>query len=216
MLRCWIAAILILVSTRCLPVNGQEATQDERPKVVLSDEAKAIHDSCILVDGHNDLPWTVRARSNSSFRECDISKPQPQMHTDIPRLRKGGLKAQFWSVFVPASTDLTGNSLLQTLEQIDLVHKMVERYPDHFAMASTADDIERIVGEGQRKANETRGQDDAEVITQYAAAIEETGDFYTFVRTLEAYENSITEDTRMILTTENDFLRLLKTLPTEE
>ncbi len=76
-----------------------------------------------------------------------------------------------------------------------------------------AADAERIVGEGQRRANELRGEVDAELITQYAAAIQETGDFYNFVRTLEAYEKAITGDTKMILTTDSDFLGLLKVLP---
>lgn len=73
-------------------------------------------------------------------------------------------------------------------------------------------EVEKIVGEGQRQANETRGKVDAEIITQYAEALTEMGDFYTFIRTLEAYETSIGEDTRLILTTDNDFLGLLKSL----
>jgi membrane dipeptidase len=71
------------------------------------------------------------------------------LHTDIPRLRQGGLKAQFWSVYVPASTERTGNALLQTMEQIDLVHEMVAKYPDVFEMVKTADDIERITNQGK-------------------------------------------------------------------
>ena len=141
-------ACLLLIA-----VNGgvtrADENEKERPPVVLTDAAKRIHSECILIDGHNDLPYSVRARAGSSFTRCDIAKDQPKMHTDIPRLREGGLKAQFWSVYVPASTDRTGNALLQTLEQIDLVHEMVERYPQHFEMASTADDIERIVADGK-------------------------------------------------------------------
>lgn len=69
---------------------------------------------------------------------------------------------------------------------------------------------ERIIGEGQREASETKGKADADVIRRYAEAITEVGEFYTFVRTLEAYEASLTSDSRMILTTDSDFLRLLK------
>ena len=71
-------------------------------------------------------------------------------------------------------------------------------------------DAERIIGEGQRKASETRGTADAEVIRRYAETINKVGDFYTFVRTLEAYEASITSDSRMIMTTDSEFLNLLK------
>lgn len=74
-------------------------------------------------------------------------------------------------------------------------------------------EIERIEGEGQRKASETRGTADAEVIRRYAEAISQVGDFYTFVRTLEAYEKSISKETELILTTDNDFLRQLQQMP---
>ena len=71
-------------------------------------------------------------------------------------------------------------------------------------------DVERIVGEGQQKANEIQGEVDAEIIKEYAEAITEMGEFYTFVRTLEAYEKAIASDTRMILTTDSEFLNLIK------
>ena len=71
-------------------------------------------------------------------------------------------------------------------------------------------EIEKIRGEGQRKASEIRGNADAEVIKRYADAISEVGEFYTFVRTLEAYEKSISRQTEMILTTDNDFLKQLQ------
>ena len=73
-------------------------------------------------------------------------------------------------------------------------------------------DVERIEGEGKQKANETRGQIDAKIIRDYAAAIKETGEFYTFIRTLEAYENAVGNDTRLILTTDSEFFRLIKEL----
>ena len=71
------------------------------------------------------------------------------MHTDIPRLREGGIGAQFWSVWVPVETGYRGEALSTTLEQIELVKKMVERYPDTFALAYTADDVDRIHADGK-------------------------------------------------------------------
>lgn len=73
-------------------------------------------------------------------------------------------------------------------------------------------EIERIQGEGQRRASEIRGTADAKVIARYGEAITEVGEFYTFVRTLEAYEKSINDQTELILTTENDFLKQLQHL----
>ena len=119
-----------------------------KPVVEISDEAREIHESGMLFDGHNDLPWAMRTKAGSSFDKVDIAKPT-KFHTDIPRLKKSGLKAQFWSVYVPAGTDRTGNALLQTLEQIQLVHDMCKRYPDVFEMADKAADIERISKSGK-------------------------------------------------------------------
>lgn len=71
-------------------------------------------------------------------------------------------------------------------------------------------DIEKIQGEGQRSASQIRGNADAQVIKRYADAISEVGEFYTFVRTLEAYEKAISQQTEIILTTDNDFLKQLQ------
>ena len=107
-------------------VNSQENNADGWSKETLD-----VHHSGILLDGHNDLPWAMREKAASSFDKVDIAKPT-EFHTDIPRLRKGGVKAQFWSVYVPAETDFTGNALIQTMEQIQIVKDMCERYPDVF------------------------------------------------------------------------------------
>ena len=128
--------------------RGQVPAGETSLSPKISDEAREIHATSMLFDGHNDLPWTMRQKAGSSFDKIDIAEAT-DFHTDIPRLRAGGVKAQFWSVYVPAGTDLTGNALLQTLEQIQLVHDMCERYPNEFEMAQTADDIQRIVGAGK-------------------------------------------------------------------
>ncbi len=114
----------------------------------VSKEALEVHHSGMLFDGHNDLPWAMRSKADSSFDKVDISQPT-QFHTDIARLKKGGVKAQFWSVYVPASTMAAGNAYVTTLEQIELVHEMCQRYPDEFELALTADDLERIVKQGK-------------------------------------------------------------------
>jgi len=115
----------------------------------LADRAREIHFSGLLFDGHNDLPWQVRKLGEGSFDRLDIALPQPKLHTDLPRLKQSGLKAQFWSVYVPAETDATGDALLKTLEQIQIVHAMLKRYPEAFEQAFTADDVERIARRGR-------------------------------------------------------------------
>jgi membrane dipeptidase len=117
--------------------------------VVLGERALAIHASLPVFDGHNDLPGELRDLVRDGFDGCDIARPQPQFHTDIPRLLRGGVGAQFWSVYVPASTERTGDALELTLEQVDLVHRMIARYPGVFELADTADDVERIRESGK-------------------------------------------------------------------
>src|ERR1035438_2536692 len=104
-----------------------------------------------LIDGHNDLPWQYRKRSNDLGAidlAHDTSKLRPPVVTDIPRLRAGGVGAQFWSVYVPPIPP--GPSAVQAvLEQIDVVHRMVARWPETFEPALTAADIERIHRQGK-------------------------------------------------------------------
>ena len=136
---------LLMTAILCVILSSQSFAQDYPAP---SDEALKIHHAGMLFDGHNDLPWAMREKAASSFDKVDIAKAT-EFHTDIPRLRKGGLKAQFWSVYVPASTDFTGNALIQTLEQIELVHEMCRRYPDDFEMADKVADIKRITADGK-------------------------------------------------------------------
>jgi membrane dipeptidase len=131
------------------PLFSVASEKTSRAAVVVGEEALKIHRSGLLVDGHNDVPWSVRTKGDSSFDVIDLLKPQPDMHTDIERLRLGGVGAQFWSAYVSAETIRTGGALRQTLEQISLIYDMVDRYPDVFELALTADDIERIHRQGK-------------------------------------------------------------------
>lgn len=78
----------------------------------------------------------------------DLGGSVPEVHTDIPRLRSGGVTGQFWSVYVPST--LPGpDAVSATLEQIDFVHRMIERYPDDFVLALTADEVEAAASAGR-------------------------------------------------------------------
>ena len=110
-----------------------------------------------LIDGHNDLPWEIRERFKSDPAAVDLKSdtsrlPVPAegaaLMTDIPRLRLGMVGGQFWSVWIPV--EIKGYEAVQTtLEQIDLVKRMVARYPDDFEMAYTAADVRRIHRHGR-------------------------------------------------------------------
>jgi membrane dipeptidase len=118
------------------------------PEPALLGRARALHKQVPLIDGHNDYPWALRENAASDLDKLDIAKPQPSIMTDIPRLRAGGVGAQFWSVYVPA--ELAGDqAVAATLEQIDIVHRMVRKYPDVFELAITADHLERAFKKGK-------------------------------------------------------------------
>ena len=89
-----------------------------------------------VVDGHNDLPWEMR-KVGYDFDRRDIADHQPEVHTDLGRLRTGQVGGQFWSVFVPCS--MTGQTAVTaTLEQIDAVYSMIERYPAELSLVTSA------------------------------------------------------------------------------
>ncbi len=142
--RTAIATLALLTLTA--PAVAEETA---RGPVVLTDAAQKLHAESLVFDGHNDLPWELRAQGSIGFERLDLSERQRSLHTDIPKLRQGGVGAQFWSVYVPASTDRRGTALVTTLEQIELVHAMLDRYPNTFELALTADDVRRIYSEGK-------------------------------------------------------------------
>ncbi len=115
------------------------------------DRVRRILQEVPLIDGHNDVPWQYRTRVRNHLDEIDFRDTtglDPPMHTDLERLRRGGLGGQFWSVYVPTSFDGPG-ATHQVLEQIDVVHRLVARYPEELEMAYTADDIIRIHAAGR-------------------------------------------------------------------
>jgi membrane dipeptidase len=101
-----------------------------------------------LVDGHNDLPWELRDQFGCDLAGVNLAGPVATTQTDLPRLAAGGVGAQFWSVYVPAT--FTGHAAVTAvLEQIDIVHRMVRRYPDRLELALSAGDVERIFASGK-------------------------------------------------------------------
>ena len=101
-----------------------------------------------VIDGHNDLPWEARERVGYDWSRLDIATAGQPTHTDIPRLREGGVGAQFWSVYVPA--ELAGDAAVAaTLEQVDAVHRMTERYAGDLALATSRAEVERAMASGR-------------------------------------------------------------------
>jgi membrane dipeptidase len=136
----------------CIPLSlatGEDRPSPDRPTVVVTQQAMDIHRRSFVFDGHNDLPWELRTKGSRSLEAIDISQPQPELHTDIQRLRAGGVGAQYWSVYVPSKSAYAGQAHQMTLEQIEIVHAMMEKYPDTFELARSYEDILRIRESGK-------------------------------------------------------------------
>ncbi|MER5375175.1 dipeptidase [Streptomyces sp. NPDC002553] len=112
-----------------------------------ADTARELLREFPVVDGHNDLPWALREQVAYDLDARDIAGDQrAHLHTDLPRLREGGVGAQYWSVYV--RSDLP-DAVPATLEQIDCVQRLVERHPEHLRAALTAADMEAARAEGR-------------------------------------------------------------------
>jgi membrane dipeptidase len=120
----------------------------QQPDSALLERARALHRQVPLIDGHNDYPWAVRENVQRDLDKLDITRSQPSIHTDIARLEAGGIGGQFWSVYTPS--EYAGQkAVTATLEQIDIVHRMMRKYPQTFELALTAADVERIFKSGK-------------------------------------------------------------------
>lgn len=108
----------------------------------------------MVMDGHNDLPWQYNQRYSNQLAPLDIASRHddmdPPLHTDLPRLREGGVGAQFWSVFVPV-TEYGGSAgdAAKVMQQMDVVYRMIERYPNELALALTAQDVRNAAAAGK-------------------------------------------------------------------
>jgi membrane dipeptidase len=101
-----------------------------------------------VVDGHNDLLWEARAQAAYDFSRLDVGAGGTPTHTDLPRMRAGGMGAQFWSVYVP--TRLSGDDAVSaTLEQVDAARLLTRTYADQLAWAGTADEVEAAWSSGR-------------------------------------------------------------------
>ncbi len=112
------------------------------------ERALAVLESAPLIDGHNDLAIALRTRVGLSVASVDLRQAVDGLDTDIPRLRSGRVGGQFWSVWVPADLP-EERALPMALEQLDIVDRFPDGYPDTFQRATTADDVDRAFAAGR-------------------------------------------------------------------
>jgi membrane dipeptidase len=140
------AALLVIATGVITPVRAQTTTASNDKYLV---RARRILKTTPLIDGHNDLPWRIREDTiaRGSVDAYDLRTHRPGQ-TDLERLRKGMVGAQFWSVYTPGEYRDSGYARVQ-LEQIDIARRVIEKYPDRLALALSAADIRREFKQGK-------------------------------------------------------------------
>lgn len=145
----------LLAGLAAFALLATPATAQQSPEAV----AEAALKKAPVFDGHNDVPWALRERVDNmingfDFRDTthtarpDATPPEIAMHTDLLRLRKGHVGAQFWSVYVPSNSN-EPQAVQQTLEQIDVMKRLAARYPNDLALAATSAELEKAMKAGK-------------------------------------------------------------------
>jgi len=131
-------------------VAGVTATADDplAPDPNLLARAKSLLDQAPFIDTHNDLPTMFLETNAGDLTSFDMSKVQPTLCADIPRLREGGVGAQYWSIWVDSATQKTHTSLHEALREFDVALRFIQSRPE-LEQARTADDIDRIHQSGR-------------------------------------------------------------------
>ncbi len=134
----------VLIALVAVPVSAQQTAQDPH-----MEKARRVLAATPLFDGHNDLPWAIREdpQAPRDVAAYDLRRTT-RGHTDIARLRAGGVGAQFWSVYIPFASVQEGAAKTQ-LEQIDIAKQVFARYPDVFEETLTADAVIRAFRAGR-------------------------------------------------------------------
>ena len=134
----------LLIVSSLLLTSAVEAQND-----AAMERARRLLKSAPIIDGHNDLPWEVRtfAQAPGDVSAYDLTKRTPG-HTDLARLKEGGVGGQFWSIYIPGEIRDSGYARVQ-LEQFDIARRIIARYPDDLQLALTAADAEAAMRRGR-------------------------------------------------------------------
>ena len=141
-------ALLLALTLLALAAPANAAGTQAAPDPKLLERARSILQRAPLIDTHNDIPYALFLKNAGDLTKVDLTKPQPELPADLPRLRAGRVGAQYWSVYVDSDTQLTRTSLHEALKIFDLSLRMIESRPE-LELARTADDIERITRAGK-------------------------------------------------------------------
>jgi membrane dipeptidase len=118
-------------------------------EINLTEEALSLHREALVVDGHNDMPGNILDKGLSSKPGFSLNDPQPELQTDIHRLRKGGVDAQVFVAYISPDHMRTGGGNKAALEQIELIHTLASSHADQLEIATTPEQISSIAGSGK-------------------------------------------------------------------
>ena len=129
-----------------------------------------------VIDGHNDLLWHARKHHGYDWDQFDVGGDLSTtgVHTDLQRLRAGGVGAQFWSVYVPGTLPGRARSVTATFEQIDAVHALISRYtrPARRSRPAAADVRGGLAERADRVAARRRGRPPDRRLARRAASMQ--------------------------------------------
>lgn len=155
-------SVSLVAIAAALLLAGPLAAQTAKPAPIDDATAAAIANAALeaapVFDGHNDAPGQLRQRYDNQINAFDFTDTMDEhdhvggddgaMHTDLVRLKKGKVGAQFWSVYVPHNANEAA-AIQQTIEQIDVTKRLIARNPDSMRYALTADQVETAMREGK-------------------------------------------------------------------
>ncbi|XP_072926314.1 dipeptidase 1 [Hemitrygon akajei] len=130
----WIAFFLLCVCALCSADRYRQ-------------QAEVLMKQTPLIDGHNDLPWQLLLHFHNQLSKVDLNKLN-ETHTNIPKLRKGLVGGQFWVAYTPCDTQYK-DAVRQTLEQIDVIHRMCMKYPQTFQYVGSSEGIRQAFANGK-------------------------------------------------------------------
>lgn len=114
----------------------------------MTDDALRIHKEAFVIDGHNNLIMKFAKQSSSAIDAADLTKSQPNLHTDLPRLKQGGVGAEIFATYVSSDAVKKGTAVKQTLEQIEQLGKLLSRSQGQIEFALNTSDLQRIHNSG--------------------------------------------------------------------
>ena len=139
-----------IAATATPPASAATPSQPAPPAdETLEQRAKRLHAEAIVVDTHNDIPTVLYASG------IDLANPDKRpVHTDLAKMKAGGITAEFFSIYVDASywekpTSLGGGAARHALDLIDVTHRQIERHPDALVLATSAADIRAAKKDGK-------------------------------------------------------------------